>query len=278
MAALRLNQSLEDEKEAVKQFWDDAACGEIYAKGGGLRERLERQAKSRYELEPFIFEFARFSEGRGKDVLEIGTGMGADHLEWAKSNPRSLTGIDLTARAVDFTRDRLKHYGLNSDLRVADAEQLPFNDGSFDIVYAWGVLHHSPTPRKTVDEVRRVLRDGGSARVMIYHRQSLVGLMLWIRYGLLSGRPFESLDAIYGKHLESPGTKAYSVESARKLFAMFSKVTISVQLSPGDTLSGAAGQSHEGSAIEFARRIWPRSLIKRYFRSFGLFLLIEAVK
>ena len=278
MAALNAAQTIEDQKEAVRQFWDDASCGEIYARGDGMRERLERQSQARYELEPFIFGFARFADGRGKDVLEIGTGMGADHLEWAKSKPRSLTGVDLTQRAIDFTRERLKLYGLNSELRVADAEQLPFSDDSFDIVYSWGVLHHSPNTAKAIREVQRVTRVGGRALVMVYHRQSLVGFMLWVRYGLLRGSPFRSLDSIYRQHLESPGTKAYSVEGARRLFTGFSKVTISIQLSPGDTLEGAAGQHHQGVAIELAKRVWPRRLIKTSFRKYGLFLLIEATK
>jgi ubiquinone/menaquinone biosynthesis C-methylase UbiE len=243
-----------------------------------MRERLERQAAARYELEPFIFDFARFNEGAGRDVLEIGTGMGADHLEWAKANPRTLVGIDLTERAVEFTRERLGLYGLKADVRVADAERLPFSDNSFDIAYSWGVLHHSPDTARAVFEVKRVLRPGGRALVMIYHRSSLVGAMLWVRYALFRGRPLKSLQSMYAQYLESPGTKAYSIAEARALFEGFSRITTSIQLSPGDTLEGASGQRHEGRAIKLARRIWPRRLIKNALHRFGLFLLVEAVK
>ena len=69
------------QKELVRSFWDAAACGEVYAEGSDKREQMETQARTRYELEPFIAKFARFAEGRGKDVLEIGVGMGADHIE-----------------------------------------------------------------------------------------------------------------------------------------------------------------------------------------------------
>ena len=267
-----------EQKERVRAFWDEASCGEVYADGNEMRERLERQAATRYELEPFIFEFARFGEGAGCDVLEIGVGMGADHLQWAKARPRSLAGIDLTERAVVFTRERLGLYSLESDVRVADAENLPFNDNSFDIVYSWGVLHHSPDTERAIAEVRRVLRPGGRALVMIYHRISLVGLMLWLRYGLLRGRPLKPVRSIYAQYLESPGTKAYSIKEARTLFDRFSRVRASTQLSPGDTLDGAAGQRHSGLVIDLARRFWPRSLIKKTLRGFGLFLLVEAVK
>ena len=268
----------EEQKERVRAFWDEASCGEVYADGKEVRERLERQSEARYQLEPFIFDFARFSEGAGRDVLEIGTGMGADHLQWAKAHPRTLIGIDLTERAVEFTRERLALYGLNSDIRVADAERLPFADDSFDIAYSWGVLHHSPDTARAVAEVRRILRPGGRARVMIYHRASLVGAMLWLRYGLLRGRPLMSLRRIYSQYLESPGTKAYSMAEARALFDGFSSVATSIQLSPGDTLEGASGQRHQGIAIKLARQIWPRSFIKEALRGHGLFLLVEAVK
>ena len=268
-------QALKDE---VGAFWEQASCGEVYAEGGDERERFEAQARARYAMEPFIFPFARFAEGRGKDVLEIGVGMGADHVEWAKAAPRSLTGIDLTERAVDFTRRRLALYGLSSDVRTGDAERLPFADASFDVVYSWGVLHHSPETPRAIDEVWRVLRPGGRAAVMVYHRPSIVGKLLWTRYALLRGRPGTSLDQIYASHLESPGTKAYTQDGARKLFSRFSSVRTSVELSNGDLLEGEAGQRHQGAALGLARKVWPRGMFRRFAKDRGLFLLIDAVK
>jgi SAM-dependent methyltransferase len=169
------------EKLAVQEFWNRRSCGEVYAAGDTPTEQLDAQAHARYELEPYIFDFARFADAPGRSkhaaalaVLEIGVGMGADHLQWAKSSPRSLTGIDLTPRAIEYTRARLDAYGLSSRLECADAEHLPFADNSFDIVYSWGVLHHSPDTPRAVDEVYRVLRPGGR-RVMIYHYWSITG-------------------------------------------------------------------------------------------------------
>lgn len=265
-------------KSAVAEFWEQASCGEVYADGAAAREFYDSQSKARYELEPFIFGFAQFPEGRGRDVLEIGVGMGADHLEWAKSHPRSLTGIDLTERAVAFTRERLGIYGLSSDVRQGDAERLPFSDDSFDIVYSWGVLHHSPDTPRAVDEVYRVLRPGGAAKIMVYNRRSIVGLLLWIRYALLAGRPGRSLGEVYSEQLESPGTKAYTEQEIRRIFAKFSRVETSVQLSVGDLMEGAAGQRHQGAALAMAKRVWPRRIIRKLLPRYGLFLLISAVK
>ena len=208
-------------KKKVKDFWEEGSCGEIYASGESELEYYEAHRNARYKLEPYIPEFAKFSEGYNKDILEIGVGMGADHIEWAKSSPHSLTGIDLTSRAVEHTQNRLRVYHLHSDVKVGDAEQLPFNNETFDIVYSWGVLHHSPDTGKAIDEVYRVLRKGGVARIMIYHKYSMIGYLLWTRYALLKGKPFQSLTDIYAQHLESPGTKAYSLNEARELFKKF---------------------------------------------------------
>src|SRR5262245_43152325 len=88
-------------KQAVRYFWEAAASGEkAYAIGPTEVEALDAQARERYELEPYLKPFAHFEDGAGKDVLEIGVGLGADHLEWAKAGPKSLTGVDLTARAI----------------------------------------------------------------------------------------------------------------------------------------------------------------------------------
>jgi len=273
-------QSASDEtlKSSVRDFWDAKSCGEVYASGESERQYYESHAQQRYQLEPYICDFARFQDAIGKDVLEIGVGMGADHAQWAKAQPRSLTGVDLTPRAVTHTRRRLELLGLRSDVKVADAENLPFAENSFDLVYSWGVLHHSPNTQKTLDEVYRVLRHGGAARIAIYHKYSLVGYMLWLRYALLVGRPFRSLRYIYANYLESPGTKAFSIREASQMCRRFSASNITTRLSFGDMLEGAVGQRHSGMLLRIVKALWPRWLLKRLFRRHGLYLLIEAVK
>jgi hypothetical protein len=113
---------------------------------------------------------------------------------------------------------------------------------------------------------------------MIYHKWSMVGIMLWIRYALFRMRPITSMDSIYANYLESPGTKAYSVTEARQMFEKFSTVSVSTILSHGDLLTSQAGQRHRGILLSLARKIWPRWLIKKFFPHAGLFMLIEARK
>jgi SAM-dependent methyltransferase len=266
-----------DLKSEVRGFWDAASCGEVYADGLSAEQRFRRHADARYRLEPYLRGFARFEEGSGQDVLEIGVGMGADHLEWARSGPCRLAGVDLTPRAVAWTTQRLATYGFTSELKEADAENLPFPDDSFAIVYSWGVLHHSPDTPQAFREAHRVLRPGGTLRAMIYHRPSVVGLMLWARYGLAAGHPARSLTDVYACHLESPGTKGYNVSEARALTAPFSACKIRSAVSFGDLLLGEVGQQHAGRGLTIAKRLWPRPLVRR-LPSLGLLLLIEAKK
>lgn len=264
-------------KQSVHDFWNAAACGEdLYLRDESI-DGYAAQAQARYALEPYIADLAKFTQCGGLRVLEIGVGLGADHQRFAEAGA-VLFGIDLTERAVEHTQRRLAAFGFTPQVSVGDAENLSFRDGSFDVVYSWGVLHHSPDTPRAIAEVRRVLCPGGVARIMIYHTWSLVGVMLWVRYALLRGRPWRSLRSIYDRHLESPGTKAYSVAEAHALFAGFEDVRIRTVLTHGDLLESGAGQRHHGALLSLARRLWPRAWLKRFGQSCGLFMLIEARK
>lgn len=222
-------------------------------------------------------DFAAFQSTKGLKVLEIGVGLGSDHQQFAKAGAE-LYGIDLTERAIEHTKQRLACFGLHSCLAVGDAESLGFDTETFDVVYSWGVLHHSPNTPAAISECWRVLKRGGVAKIMIYHKWSMVGIMLWTRYALFRLRPFTSMKTIYGNYLESPGTKAYSVDEARQMFHQFDTVNIYTMLGHGDLLTSDAGQRHQGILLHIAKRIWPRWFIRKFFPSAGLFMLIEARK
>lgn len=263
-------------KDSVRDFWERASCGESLYLSSPDQVGYLNQAKQRYRLEgSMIFPFAKFSESKGLNVLEVGVGLGADHQQFAQAGS-FLSGIDLTERAVAHTFKILQAFGLTSNLAVADAESLKFENQSYDVVYSWGVLHHSPNIRTAISEVYRVLKWGGAARIMIYHKWSVIGLMLWLRYGLLAFCPFRSLDDIYSKHLESPGTKAFSKKDACEMFADFSYVSISTPLGHGDLLESDVGQRHRGFMLTLARLFWPRWLLRTFFPNNGLAMLITA--
>ena len=269
------------DKKSIIKFWNTSSCGEIYAdKEENLLESYRIQAQKRYELEPYLLEFGNFQEGHNKVCLEIGVGMGADHVKISEVGPYQLIGIDFSERAISHTKKRLELAGLKSQLQVEDAESLSFLNNEFDWIYSWGVIHHSPNTEKAVSEIFRVLKPGGLAKVMIYHKYSIVGGLLWIRYALLKGKLLTDLDYIYFHYLESPGTKAYSIAQANSLFSNFTKVDIKVCLSFGDLLEGEVGQRHRGWLLNLAKKMWPRKLIcliaKRW--NLGLYLLITAEK
>jgi ubiquinone/menaquinone biosynthesis C-methylase UbiE len=258
-------------KEAVRDFWNAEPCGTRYL--GGPQD-FDAHTRARYELEPFIFDFARFPSARGLKVLEIGVGLGADFLEWLKAGAQA-TGVDLSAAPIERARQRCEAAGLNPDLRSADAEQLPFPDDHFDIVYSYGVMHHSPNTQECVLEVLRVLKPGGRAKIMIYHHPSLTGAMLWLRYGLLGGK---TLRQCVFQHLESPGTKTYTQDEARQLMAGFHDIELRVEFSPGDLLLHQPSAKFQSAPYRLLWKLFPRILVRRLGRRYGLFLLITATK
>jgi ubiquinone/menaquinone biosynthesis C-methylase UbiE len=225
-------------KERVKSYWQAEPCGTSTAEAEvGTRQFYDEVEQRRYELEPFIPAFAQFERWSGKRVLEIGVGLGTDFTRFARAGA-DLTGIDLTEAAVAAVSRRLALEGLDAELSVADAEQLPFPDGSFDLVYSWGVLHHTPDTQAALAEVRRVLEPGGEARVMLYSRRSWVALGVWLRYGLGSGRPWRSIADLLAEHMESPGTKAYTQTELERLFSSFSDVEYTRFVTPYDRRVG----------------------------------------
>ena len=264
----------------VHDFWNAESCGERYAISDDNYEKFTSEEISRYRLEPYIKDFACFEEFKNKDVLEIGVGFGSDHSQIAKNHPKSLTGVDLTDRAIENTKLRFKTIQLKSNLKIDNAENLSFKDSTFDAIYSWGVLHHSPNTSKCFEEVLRCLKPGGFAKIMIYHKYSPTGWMLWMRYGLFKLKPFIKLNEIYAKYLESPGTKAYTLKQANELVKNFSNAEMKVQLSFGDLLQGDVGARHKGFLLNFSKIIYPRMIIRllSYIFPIGLCLLITVKK
>lgn len=159
-------------KDAVRSYWDAKPCGSEFVEPElGTREYYEALEAVRYGLEPHILKAVPFADFAGKDVLEIGCGSGIDALQFGRAGAR-YTGTDLTPAAVDLTRKAFDVFGLDGRFQLADAEDLPFDDARFDLVYSHGVLHHTPDTQQAIAEVHRVLRPGGRAIVMLYHRRS----------------------------------------------------------------------------------------------------------
>lgn len=229
-----------DDKQRAREQWSNDPAGAAYGQAHefGSREFFDEVERHRYqEYAPWMPALMGFNEFPGQRLLEIGCGMGTDLLQFARGGAQ-VTAIDFTPRSIEISRGHLALYGQSGDFAVADCETLPFADESFDVAYSNGVLHHTPDTAGAVREIHRVLRPGGHARVMLYHRRSFGYLsQVVLLHGLLKGEFLRgrSTGDILSKHVEvnegggRPLVKVYSRSEARKLFSMFSQVRIDVE-------------------------------------------------
>jgi ubiquinone/menaquinone biosynthesis C-methylase UbiE len=231
---LATTPSAADQKERVRDFWEQEPCGTEHAAAPeGSSEFFAEVERVRDELDPHIARFADFEGARGKLLLEIGVGAGTDFVRFARAGAVA-TGVDLTAHAVELVRRRLELEGLTAEVRTADAENLPFEDDTFDRVYSWGVLHHTPDTARSVREAIRVLRPGGEICVMLYARHSWISYGIWVRHALLAGRPWRSLSDVLAAHMESEGTKGFTKRELRSMFTGIEGLTIDKVLTTYD--------------------------------------------
>jgi SAM-dependent methyltransferase len=256
-----MSESNTNLKERVRAFWQANPCGVKFAEAApGTRRFYELVEAHRYTKEWHIPIAADFASSRGLRVLEIGCGLGTDGAQFAEAGA-DYTGVDLTDAAVELARRRFELFDLRGKFQTADAENLPFPNESFDLIYSHGVLHHTPETGKAIQEIHRVLRPRGRAAVMLYHRDSFnyrINISLLRRAGArllrsekgihlvhkITGEPLESLRE-HAKLLKSekdaylkpaeflnkntdgagnPLARVYSRAEARELFEGFSQV------------------------------------------------------
>lgn len=167
-----------------------------------------------------------FKALQNKDVLEIGVGCGS-HAQLLTQHSRSFTGIDITDYAVKCTSTRLKSLELPGKITKMDAERMQFPDNSFDLVWSWGVIHHSSDTRKVLEQIHRVLRPKGEAIIMVYHRSWWnTYIRGGIFYGILKGELFKrkSIDRIIQYHTDGALARYYKINEWKELVSDFFQV------------------------------------------------------
>jgi ubiquinone/menaquinone biosynthesis C-methylase UbiE len=266
----------DDKREAIEQ-WTHDPCGLSGAQDleVGTKAFYERVDQNRYEeYAPWMKSTMEFTRFPGQKVLEVGFGMGTDLFQFA-SFGAIVSGVDLSPEHLRIATQRFAAYGLPADLRLADAESLPFENASFDVVYTFGVIHHTPDTEKAVAEIHRVLKLGGRAIIGVYHRYSafhlfsVLGESYLLRLGFLRESYRRTLSRIeHREHSNAcPLVKLYSRRSLRRLLRKFHEVRVGckhLELSHFGTLG----------------RLVPRALVRRLERRelLGWYLIAKCTK
>ena len=267
---------LDDFKQRTREQWSANPCGAHVARDleFGTREYFDAIEDYRYRIfAPWVKEAVGFDRYAGKRLLEVGFGTGTDLLQFARGGAR-VSGVDLTPRSIEIARRRFEVYGFTGEFLTGDCEDLSFPDASFDVVYSFGVLHHTPDTLRAVGEIHRVLKPGGKAVVMLYHRASLYYLgSIIFKHGLLRrGELLKETQAeMMSRHVEysetegCPLVKAFTRAEARQMFREFRVCDIQVnQLTRGE--------------LRPIGRLIPEALFRWLARNFGWNLLITATK
>lgn len=174
----------------VKNFWEKAPCNSRWSTAPEGSLQWSRDITTRKKIvEPHIWKHAEFAKWKGKNVLEIGCGVGTQTLEFLKAGAR-VDAIDLSSKSVRLTYSRCKaeyeqlgissHFDIGLEVFICNAEEnLPVchDPRGYDLIYAFGVLHHSPNPRKIIELAYSRLKSGGEFRLMLYAKWSIKHLL-----------------------------------------------------------------------------------------------------
>lgn len=201
--------------ERVRSFWDRRPCNIHHSpRPLGTREYFDEVEARKYFVEPHIPSFAEFRRWRGKEVLEIGCGIGTDTVNFARQGA-FVSAIDLSERSLDIARRRAQVYGVADRIRFfhgnAEALTTIIPIEPYDLVYAFGVIHHTPDPEAIVTQLRSYLPVGGTVKIMVYHRYAWKVLWILLRHSRGRIWALEELVARYSEAQEGcPITRVFT--------------------------------------------------------------------
>ncbi len=207
--------------EAVQEFWNDRPCNIRHSdKEVGTRQYFDEVEQRKYFVEPHIRRFAEFERWKGKRVLEIGCGIGTDTMNFARVGA-DVTAVDLSDRSLGIARTRARILGLTNIRFVhGNAEKIgeSLTVQPYDLVYSFGVLHHTPKPDVALRELRRFVAVDGTLKIMVYHRRSWKVLWILLTHGKGA---FWKHDALIARWSEAqtgcPVTHTYTRKEIMKL-------------------------------------------------------------
>ena len=209
----------------VRDYWNARPCNLRHSlQPVGTKEYFDQVEARKYFVEPHIPGFAEFERWRGKKVLEIGCGIGTDTINFARHGAK-VTTVDLSERSIELARKRAAVFGVDGQIQfyVGNAEELtqfvPVE--AYDLIYSFGVIHHTPHPRKVLEQLKEYTRSGTAVKIMVYHRRSYK--VAWILMAEGKGQ-FWKLPDLVAKNSEAqtgcPVTYTYTRSEGRKLLEL----------------------------------------------------------
>ena len=236
----------------VREYWNrhihDLAMTRHPVGSRGFFDDLDQY---HFEKLHHLLRLVDFDGYRGRSVLEVGCGAGVDLARFAKGGA-DVTGVDLAPSAIELARANFLQQGLQGRFEVADGEQLPFPDNTFDLVYAHGVVQYTASPAQLVDECRRVIKPGGRAVFQVYNRVSwLNALSKLMKVGL--------------EHDDAPVLLKFSIGEFRRLLGGFAEVAIVPERFPVKSRQhgGWKGAVYNGLFVATFNAL-PRPLVRRF--------------
>jgi len=217
--------------DQVGAYWDARPCNLRHSpRPVGSADYFAEVEARKYRVEPHIPGFADFARWRGKKVLEIGCGLGTDTMNFARAGAQ-VTAVDLSEASLALARRRAELAGLDITFYQGNAEELisfvPLE--AYDLVYSFGVIHHTPQPRRVIEELRRYMHRDSLLKIMVYHRHSWKVFWILLKYGRGA---FWNLEEVVARYSEAqtgcPITYTYTRKSVRELLAGFEILSTSV--------------------------------------------------
>jgi ubiquinone/menaquinone biosynthesis C-methylase UbiE len=248
--------------ESIRDYWNKRIHDlEIARHPVGTKQFFEELEAYRFEKLDYLPRVVDFTAYRGKKLLEVGCGLGLDLVRFARGGAKT-TGIDLAAVSIDLAKKNFAFERVTGNLQVMDGEHLEFDNESFDVVYAHGVLQYTADIQKMITEIRRVLKPGGEAILMVYNRYS------WLNF-------MSILTDVKLEHEDAPVLNRFSIPQFRKMLSGFSQVEIIPERFPVRT------RLHHGIKAAVYNGVFVLSfnlLPKRLVRPLGWHLMAKATK
>lgn len=255
------NPSIED----VKRFWDRRPCNIRHSNAPiGTKTYFDEVEARRYFVEPHIPNFCEFESWQNRRVLEIGCGIGTEAVNFVRGGA-SYTGLELSEESLRIAQQRFSLFELPGRFILGDAEEADkyFSDETFDLIYSFGVLHHTLDIQNALRSMKALSHVGTKIKVMIYANESYKQAL--IEEGL------EQPEAQFG----CPIANSYTKSEAEILFKNAGFKDIKIRQDHIFPYEVEAYKNYRYTKLPWFAAM-PDHIYNAFKKNFGWHLLIEA--